>query len=74
LAPTDKRLQQRFYAKLQAHDIADVFRLVNGKSGFLAAMTPLQPRYAGRVFAQALNHGNFSMAETCDIPYYIHAD
>jgi TnpA family transposase len=44
-------------------------------------MTPLQPRYAKNIadedslmaviFAQAMNHGNFSMAETCDIPYYI---
>ena len=80
-ADKDKLLQQSFYAKLQAHDIADVFRFVNEKSGFLSAMTPLQPRYAKNIadedslmaviFAQAMNHGNFSMAETCDIPYYV---
>ena len=80
-ADKDKLLQQSFYSKLQAHDIADVFRFVNEKSGFLSAMTPLQPRYAKNIadedslmaviFAQAMNHGNFSMAETCDIPYYV---
>jgi TnpA family transposase len=80
-ADKDKLLQQGFYAKLQAHDIADVFRFVNGQCNFLSAMTPLQPRYAKKiadedslmavVFAQAMNHGNFSMAETCDIPYHV---
>jgi TnpA family transposase len=77
----DKMLQQGFYAKLQAHDIADVFRFVNEQCQFLSAMTPLQPRYAKKIadedslmaviFAQAMNHGNFSMAETCDIPYHV---
>lgn len=80
-ADKDKLLQQGFYAKLQAHDIADVFRFVNGQCNFLSAMTPLQPRYAKKIadedslmaviFAQAMNHGNFSMAETCDIPYHV---
>ena len=77
----DKLLQQGFYAKLQARDIADVFRFVNGQCHFLSAMTPLQPRYAKKIadedslmaviIAQAINHGNFSMAETCDIPYHV---
>jgi TnpA family transposase len=80
-ADKDKLLQQGFYAKLQTHDIADVFRFVNGQCNFLSAMTPLQPRYAKKIadedslmaviFAQAMNHGNFSMAETCDIPYHV---
>ncbi|MEI6828131.1 MAG: Tn3 family transposase [Desulfuromonadales bacterium] len=80
-ADNDKSLQHGFYAKLQAHDIADIFRFVNEKCQFLSAMTPLQPRYAKNIadedslmaviFAQAMNHGNFSMAETCDIPYYV---
>ena len=80
-ADKDKLLQQGFYAKLQAHDIADVFRFVNEQCHFLSAMTPLQPRYAKKIadedslmaviFAQAMNHGNFSMAETCDIPYHV---
>jgi len=70
-ADKDKLLQQGFYAKLQAHDIADVFRFVNDQCHFLSAMTPLQPRYAKKIadedslmaviFAQAMNHGNFSM-------------
>jgi hypothetical protein len=66
-ADKDKLLQQGFYAKLQAHDIADVFRFVNGQCHFLSAMTPLQPRYAKKIadedslmaviIAQATNHG-----------------
>ena len=80
-ADKDKMLQQGFYSKLQAHDIADVFRFVNERCNFLSAMTPLQPRYAKKVadedslmaviIAQAMNHGNFSMAETCDISYHV---
>jgi TnpA family transposase len=80
-ADKDKLLQQGFYSKLQARDIADVFRFVNGQCHFLSAMTPLQPRYAKKVadenslmaviIAQSMNHGNFNMAETCDIPYHV---
>jgi len=80
-ADKDKEVQQSFYSKLQAHDIADVFRFVNEQCHFLSAMTPLQPRYAKKIadedslmaviIAQAMNHGNFSMAETCDIPYHV---
>ncbi len=80
-ADKDKLLQQGFYAKLQARDIADVFRFVNEQCHFLSAMTPLQPRYAKKVadedslmaviIAQAMNHGNFNMAETSDIPYHV---
>jgi TnpA family transposase len=80
-ADKDKQLQKDFYAKLQARDIADVFRFVNERCHFLSAMTPLQPRYAKRIadedslmavlIAQAMNHGNFKMAETCDIPYHV---
>jgi len=80
-ADKDKELQQGFYGKLQARDVADVFRFVNERCHFLSAMTPLQPRYAKKIadedslmaviIAQAMNHGNFKMAETCDIPYRI---
>jgi TnpA family transposase len=80
-ADKDKQLQQGFYAKLQARDVADVFRFVNERCNFLSVMTPLQPRYAKKVadadslmaviIAQAMNHGNFKMAETCDIPYHV---
>ena len=80
-ADKDKQVQQGFYAKLQARDIADVFRFMNAQCNFLSAMTPLQPRYAKKtvdddslmavIIAQAMNHGNFSMAETCDIPYHV---
>ena len=80
-ADKDKQLQQGFYGKLQPRDVADVFRFVNERCNFLSAMTPLQPRYAKKVadadslmaviIAQAMNHGNFKMAETCDIPYHV---
>jgi TnpA family transposase len=80
-ADKDKQLQQGFYGKLQARDIADIFRFVNERCHFLSAMTPLQPRYAKKIadedslmaviIAQAMNHGNFKMAETCDIPYHV---
>ena len=80
-ADKDKQLHQGFYGKLQARDVADVFRFVNERCNFLSAMTPLQPRYAKKVadadslmaviIAQAMNHGNFKMAETCDIPYHV---
>lgn len=80
-ADKDRQLEQGFYAKLPARDIADVFRFVNEQCHFLSALTPLQPRYAKKiadedslmavVIAQAMNHGNFSMAETCDIPYHV---
>ena len=79
-ADQDDALQGDFYAKLQARDIADIFRFVNDRSHFLTALTPLQPRYAKKIagddslmaviIAQAMNHGNLSMAETCDIPYH----
>jgi hypothetical protein len=77
----DDALKLGFYAKLQSHDIADIFRFVNEQCQFLSALTPLQPRYAKKVadedslmaviIAQALNHGNLSMSETSDIPYHV---
>ena len=80
-ADNETALQSGFYAKLPARDIADIFRFVNERCNFLSALTPLQPRYAKKVadkdslmaviIAQALNHGNLSMAETSDIPYHV---
>ena len=74
-------VQTGFYSKLQARDIADIFRFVNQQCGFLSAFTPLQPRYAKKIadedslmaviIAQAMNHGNLNMAETSDIPYHV---
>ena len=70
-----------FYAQLVPGDIADIFRFVNQRCGFLGALTPLQPRYAKKVvnddslmaviLAQAMNHGNYAMARTSDIPYHV---
>jgi Tn3 transposase DDE domain len=74
-------VQTGFYGKLQARDIADIFRFVNQQCGFLSAFTPLQPRYAKKIadedslmaviIAQAMNHGNLNMAETSDISYHV---
>ncbi len=80
-ANKDAALHSDFYAKLQARDIADIFRFVNEQCHFLSALTPLQPRHAKKIadndslmaaiIAQAMNHGNLSMAETSDIPYHV---
>jgi TnpA family transposase len=77
----EEALQAGFYAGLPARGIADVFRFVDERCRFLAALTPLQPRYAKRIadddsltaviLGQALNHGNLGMAETSDIPYHV---
>ena len=76
-----KAREQAFYEQLPFCDIADVFRFVNDQCHFLAALTPLQPRYAKKVadsdslmavvIAQAMNHGNQVMARTSDIPYHV---
>ena len=80
-ADKDEARQSDFYAKLPARGVADIFRFVNERCDFLSTLTPLQPRYAKKVadkdslmaviLAQALNHGNLSMAETSDISYHI---
>ena len=73
--------EQTIYEQLPYCDIADVFCFVNGQCQFLAALTPLQPRYPKKVadadslmaviIAQAMNHGNLVMARTSDIPYHV---
>ena len=80
-ADPESDAQAGFFAKLPARGIADIFRFVNERCQFLAALTPLQPRYAKKIadpdslmaviLAQAMNHGNPSMAETSDIPYHV---
>ena len=77
----EEALRHGFYNKLSAQGIADVFHLVNARCDFLSALTPLQPRYAKKIadedslmaaiVARAMGHGNFRMAETCDIPYHV---
>ena len=77
----EEALQAAFYARLPARGIADIFRFVDERCRFLAALTPLQPRYAKRItdddsltaviLGQAMNHGNLGMAETSDIPYHV---
>lgn len=78
-AEEDEKKQQSFYAKLPVIDIANVLRFAN-ETNFLSAFTPLQPRYAKQmahedsllatILAQAMGHGNWSMAEMSDIPYH----
>jgi len=80
-ADSETASQAPFFDQVACCDIADVFRFVNEHCRFLAAMTPLQPRYAKQVadpdslmaviLAQAMNHGNRALAETGDIPYHI---
>lgn len=70
-----------FYEQLIPCDATDVLRFVNRECRFLAALKPLQPRYAKQVAdedsllaviaAQAMNHGNLSMSRTSDIPYHV---
>ena len=77
----DETQQSGFYMTLQARDIADIFRFVNERCGFLSALVPLQPRYAKNIadddslmaviVAQAMNYGMLGMAETSDIHYHI---
>lgn len=78
-ADPDIALNKAFYSGVPAEDVTDIFRFVNERCRFLSAMTPLQPRYAKKIadedsmmaviIAQAMNHGNFKMAQTGDIPY-----
>ena len=78
---TDEAAAGRLLCQLPARGIADIFRFVNERCRFLSALTPLQPRYAKRIadddslmaviIAQAMGHGNLSMAETSDIPYHV---
>ena len=80
-ANNDMAQQDRFYDQISFCDVADVFRFVDEQSHFLPALTPLQPRYAKQVvdqdsliaviIAQAMNHGNLTMAQTSDIPYHV---
>lgn len=75
----DEKLQHQFYEQLPLCDLADVLRFVNGKSQCSSAFTHIQPRYSknsvdinclnATIMAQALNTGNFNMAEISDIPY-----
>jgi TnpA family transposase len=77
----DQGEKQTLYDKLPIYDIADVLRFVNKKSDFLSSLTPLQPRYKKQktdedhliavMTAQAMNIGNYKMAQTSDISYSI---
>lgn len=80
-ADNEAARQDSFYEQLAFCDVADVFRFVNEQCQFLAALTPLQPRYAKQaadadslmavIIAQAMNHGNLVIAKTSDIPYHV---
>jgi hypothetical protein len=80
-ANNDAAQQDIFYDQMSFCDVADVFRFVNEQCHFFSVMTPLQPRYAKHgadqdsltavIIAQAMNHGNLTMAKTSDIPYHV---
>lgn len=75
----EEKLKHQLYAQLPLRDITDVFRFVNKRCAFFSVFTHIQPRYAklpvneehliGTLIAQAMNSGNFNMAEISDIPY-----
>ena len=77
----DGKPNNAFYEQLAFCDVADVFRFVDDECHFLAALTPLQPRYARQIadadslmaviVAQAMNHGNLLMSRTGDISYHV---
>jgi len=76
--------REGFFAALPQRGIADVFHFVNRHCGFLAALTPLQPRHARKIageeslmaviLARVIGRGDGGMAETCDIPYHVLAE
>ncbi len=80
-ANNDKLRQEIFYDQMAFCDVADVLRFVNDQCQFLSALTPLQPRYFKKnadqdslmavIIAQAMNHGNLTMAQASDIPYHV---
>jgi TnpA family transposase len=75
----EEKLKHQLYGQLPLCDIADVLRFGHKSSNFFSAFTHIQPRYSklpaneehliGTIIAQAMNNGNFNMAEISDIPY-----
>ncbi|MBF0398071.1 MAG: Tn3 family transposase [Desulfobacterales bacterium] len=80
-ANNDNPRQDKFYDQISCCDVGDVLHFVNDQCHFLSALKPLQPRYAkplsdqdsliAAIIAQAMNHGNFTMAQISDIPYHV---
>lgn len=78
---SDEEIQRSFYAQLACCNIIDVLQFVDDQCHFLSAFTHLTPRYAKTaadrsnllavIIAQAMNHGNFRMAESSDVSYHI---
>ena len=75
----EEKLKHQLYGQLPLRDITDVLRFGHKSSNFFSAFTHIQPRYSkvpvneehliGTIIAQAMNSGNFNMAEISDIPY-----
>ncbi len=69
----EEELQHRFYQQLPTQDITDVLQFVNEQCHFTDEFTHIQPRYSKLpvnkqaamtvIIAQAMNQGNFNMAE-----------
>jgi TnpA family transposase len=76
---TNELTQYHFYEQLPFCHIIDVLKFVNEHSGFLAAFTHLQPRYAKQhvksdylmatILAQGMNNGNLNMSKISNMPY-----
>lgn len=76
----EKKLKHQFYGQLPLRDVSDVLRFVHERCQFFSAFTHIQPRHTkqstnneehliGTIIAQAMNCGNFNMAEISDLPY-----
>lgn len=75
----EEKLKHQLYGQIPLRDITDVLRFVHKRNNFFSLFTHIQPRYAklpvnaehliGTIIAQAMNSGNFNMAEISDISY-----
>lgn len=73
-------VQEQFYNQVSPSNIINVLQFVNEECKFLKVLTPLQSRYAKKVpndnelfaviMAQAMNHGQNTMADISNISYH----
>jgi len=79
-AEKNEELEDQFYSQLPFCEINQVMNFVNEKTGFLAALKPLQDRYhqedtvsnarkIAAILSRALNHGDYKMSQASDVSY-----